>query len=283
MPEGPEVAYITHEMHKAIHGKRLQAMRIVKGRYSTHGPPAYYKEFNADLPLTCESVKNKGKVIFITFSGGWTVIVKLGLTGWLYTTDIPHWKPDYKNVLFYFSNNHTIDSSPGSHTMTFTDVRSYGTLTFTKDPTVIEKEHSKLGLYIMDKNTTWPLFWKIVQILTAKKTAHTETIENLITDQKKLVCGIGNYLKAEVFYMAKIAPMRKVATLNEKEWHTLFQAMKIKTTQMIRALYREKTHPGTYFNSMKIYQQDKDPHGNEVKKYKTSSGRTTHWVPAIQK
>jgi len=283
MPEGPEVAYIAQEMHRAIHGKTLQAMRIVKGRYITHGPPAHYKEFNAALPLTCESIKNKGKVIFITFSGGWTVIVKLGLTGWLYTASPPTWKPDYKNVLFYFSKDHTIESSPSTHTMTFTDVRSYGTLTFTKDPAVVEKEHSKLGLYIMDATTTWPVFWKAVQKVTAKKTAHTDTIEDLITDQQKLVCGIGNYLKAEVFYMAKIAPMRKVATLTEKEWRTLFNAMKKKTGQMIKALHREKTHPGTYFNSMKIYQQDKDPLGNEVKKYKTSTGRTTHWVPAVQK
>ena len=283
MPEGPEVAYISDEMHHAIHGKKLQAMRIVKGRYITHGPPAHYKDFNAALPLTCESVKNKGKVIFITFSGGWTVIVKLGLTGWLYTTDIPHWKPDYKNVLFYFGNNQTVESSPSAQTMTFTDVRSYGTLTFTKDPAFVEKEHAKLGLYIMDANTTWPVFWKAVQVVTAKKTAHSETIENLVTDQQKLVCGIGNYLKAEVFYLARIAPMRKVATLSEKEWHTLFKAMKKKTAQMIKALRREKTHPGTYFNSMKIYQQEKDPLGNEVKKYKTSAGRTTHWVPAVQK
>jgi formamidopyrimidine-DNA glycosylase len=283
MPEGPEVAYISHEMHKAIHGKKLQGIRILKGRYITHGPPAHYKEFQNALPLTCESVKNKGKVIFISFSGGWTVIVKLGLTGWLYTTDIPHWKPDYKNVLFYFSNNQSIESSPSSHTMTFTDVRSYGTLTFTKDHTLVEKEHAKLGLYIMDASTTWPVFWKAVQAITTKKSINGETIENLVTDQQKLVCGIGNYLKAEVFYMAKIAPMRKVATMSEKELHSLFKAMKKKTAQMIKALYREKTHPGTYFNSMKIYKQDKDPFGNEVKKYKTLTGRTTHWVPAVQK
>jgi formamidopyrimidine-DNA glycosylase len=283
MPEGPEVAYISQEMNKAIHGKKLQGIRILKGRYITHGPPVHYKDFQNALPLTCNNVTNKGKVIFINFSDGWTVIVKLGLTGWLYTTDIPQWKPDYKNVLFYFSNNQNVESSPSAHTMTFTDVRSYGTLTFTKDPSVVEKEHAKLGLNIMDANTTWPVFWKAVQIITTKKTAHTETVENLITDQKKLVCGIGNYLKAEVFYMAKIAPMRKVATLTEKEWRVLFTAMKKKTTQMIKALHHEKTHPGTYFNSMKIYQQDKDPLGNEVKKYKTATGRTTHWVPAIQK
>jgi hypothetical protein len=52
---------------------------------------------------------------------------------------------------------------------------------------------------------------------------------------------------------------------------------------MYKALHRENHHKGSYMKAMEVYQRDKDPHGNEVKKYKTSKGRTTHWVPAIQK
>ena len=282
MPEAPEVTYITHQMHNAIHGRILHDVEILKGRYITHGPPAHYKDFHKALPLRCESVKNKGKVIFITFEKNWTIIVKLGLTGWLYTTNMPKWKPDFKNVLFYFGHNHTAESSPGPDTMTFTDVRSYGTLTFTQNNELITKEHEKLGLDIMNPVTTWPVFWDKVNIIISKKSVNGETIENLITDQKRLVCGIGNYLKAEVFYKARIAPMRKVATLSKKEWETLFKAMKSKTKQMYKALHREHHHKGSYMKAMNVYRREKDPYGNEVKTYKTSTGRTTHWVPAIQ-
>jgi formamidopyrimidine-DNA glycosylase len=81
MPEAPEVTHISHQMHNAIHGKILHNTEILKGRYITHGPPAHYKDFHKALPLRCESVKNKGKVIFITFEKNWTIIVKLRING----------------------------------------------------------------------------------------------------------------------------------------------------------------------------------------------------------
>ena len=41
--------------------------------------------------------------------------------------------------------------------------------------------------------------------------------------------------------------------------------------------------PGEYSQKMVVYGQKQDPEGNEVIKEKTSDGRTTHWVPSVQK
>jgi formamidopyrimidine-DNA glycosylase len=112
--------------------------------------------------------------------------------------------------------------------MTFTDVRSYGTLTFTQDSEVVAKEHNKLGLDIMIPETKWPVFWEKVNSIISKKSVNGETIENLITDQKRLVCGIGNYLKAEVFYKARIAPMEKVTHFNKRRMEKIIRCHEIK-------------------------------------------------------
>ena len=40
---------------------------------------------------------------------------------------------------------------------------------------------------------------------------------------------------------------------------------------------------GQYTQKFLVYNQKKDPIGNVVIKEKTSDGRTTHWVPEIQK
>ncbi|NDC39238.1 MAG: hypothetical protein EBZ48_14535 [Proteobacteria bacterium] len=48
--------------------------------------------------------------------------------------------------------------------------------------------------------------------------------------------------------------------------------------------YRDfEGNEGEYSQRFLVYNQDKDPNGNSVVKEKTSDGRTTHWVPAVQK
>ena len=41
--------------------------------------------------------------------------------------------------------------------------------------------------------------------------------------------------------------------------------------------------PGSYTQKMVVYGQKTDPEGNTVIKEKTDDGRTTHWVPEVQK
>ena len=40
---------------------------------------------------------------------------------------------------------------------------------------------------------------------------------------------------------------------------------------------------GEYGNRFIVYNQKQDPLGNPVIKEKTKDGRTTHWVPAVQR
>jgi formamidopyrimidine-DNA glycosylase len=107
------------------------------------------------------------------------------------------------------------------------------------------------------------------------------SVEEVLTDQKRVLCGIGNYLKSEILYDAKIAPMRTISNISVSEWKLLFRIMKSKTRKMYTILLRGKEKE--FEESMKVYSKKKDPFGNKVETYTDPRGRTTHWVPSVQK
>lgn len=270
MPEGPETEAIVQFIDNQFVGKELTSVKIMKGRYINHGVPANFKEFNSALPLKLESIDKKGKVIFFHFSNDWVMISRLGMTGWWYIEgNTPSWRSEVKSWIFNFGNKKLIYSDP----------RSYGTLSFTKDKVFVLKEIQTLAPDIMAKDTTYAVFKSRLQSIINKK-PHM-TIEELLSDQKKLVSGIGNYLKSEIMYAAKIAPMCHINDINEDEWNILYKTAKQISRYMMKAIINNKE--GEYEAHMHVYNKKIDPLGNIVKRYTNKAGRTVHWVSEVQK
>jgi formamidopyrimidine-DNA glycosylase len=268
MPEGPEAAYVAAAVHKKFGGRELQAVKFLRGRYVNHGPPAHFNEFHKALPLKLVSVDKKGKVIFFHFADGWTIVSRLGMTGWWYADTagaVPSWRAEVRSVEFDF----------GDRVLVYSDPRSYGTLSFTKTP---QKDIDELAPDIMDKGTTWRLF--STRATATVKNRPNMPIEELLVDQKRLVSGIGNYLKSEIMYAAKIAPMRPIGKITEAEWKLVFKHAKRICTAMTRALASKSE--AAYETKMAVYGKKEDTYGNNVETYSNKAKRTVHWVPAVQ-
>jgi len=264
MPETPEVTYLRNYIHKHCYGNILKDVNILKGRYINHGPPANFTEFRKCLPLKLTDVTKKGKVIFLYF-GEWCLISKLGMTGWWFVPgDEPDWHASTENIKLHFANTDLI----------FSDFRNFGTLTITKNKEQIQKELNAIAPDILDKNTTFSMIKD--RISNLKKDS---LLEEVIVDQKLIFSGIGNYLKAEVLYAAKISPLRKINTLTIDDWKKIFTVGKKIAKYMLKMTSMSSDK---YINSMKIYRRSKDPLGNIVKTHTTKTGRTTYWCPAIQ-
>jgi len=273
MPEGPEAKYLSTKMHNELHGKNLQSVKIINGRYKKHGPPANYNKFVADLPLKLERVYSKGKVIIFEYEKGWNIVSKLGLMGWWYTKDKPTWREPHPNVLFHFG-------STGD--LTYSDTLSYGTLSFINDQVKLEKELNHLGVDILADDTTMNKFVNVFEALSTVN--KKKPIEEIITDQHLAICGIGNYLKAEVLYAAKVAPSRKTGDITKTEYEHIYKAARKIAKRFLKALWHDlKKNKETYLNAFKVYRKEEDPLGNKVETYKNKLGRTTYWVPAVQK
>lgn len=268
MPEAPEVLYLAQTLHKRFAGHKLTSMEIVGGRYKKHGAPHGFHEFQRSGPTRLQTVTKKGKVLFFEFENGWYMISRLGLTGWWYENDnVPEWRNgSHASVVLHFGTRLR---------MTYDDQLSYGTIVFCERSEAV-RALSSIAPDITDKTTTWSLLIKDkVHSLKPSK-----TIEDVLVDQGSILSGIGNYLKSEILYAAKIAPMRKVGTLSEADWKRLLRVAKSTTRRMLKAIYSDD--PDAYEKTMKVYMKKQDPNGYEVVRYKNDNNRMTYWVPQVQ-
>lgn len=262
MPESAEVRYISSYINERFSNKKLKQMTILQGRYVNHAPPDNLNSFIEQFPIRLIEVRVKGKVLFFYFENGWCLISKLGLMGWWYADDDePTWRKSIPCVVFSF----------GDHKLYYSDNIGYGTITLTNDTDRIDKEINKLAPDIIDVNYS-DIKDRISKIKKNKK------IEDVLVDQKAIVSGIGNYIKAEVLYSCKISPLRTVGHITDREWTCIIN----KSKKIINRQMEAMESPDDYMDQMLVYQKKTDRLGNPVKIHKTKTGRTTHWVPNVQ-
>jgi DNA-formamidopyrimidine glycosylase len=271
MPEGPEVAWLTKYIRDKVEGKTLTQIKILHGRYKNHGPPANFTSFTKSLPLKCTRVDKKGKVIFIHFDNDWCLISKLGMTGWWYMPgDEPTWHKPVSNIICEF----------GEQSLIFGDFRSYGTLTITREKSVMDREWNKLAPDITNKITTFDMIKERLDTKIFGTQSSKALMEDVLVDQQVIFSGVGNYLKSEILYDARISPLRMASDVSLEEWKRVFQVCRKITDRMMKAI--DSKNDDAYFQAMKVYMKKKDPLGNPVQVHTTKAGRSTFWVPSMQ-
>lgn len=274
MPEGPEVTYLAQVLRNCMVGKKLLSIEILRGRYKVHSKPKNFDEFISTLPLRCTHVEKKGKVLFIYFEKDWCIMSKLGMTGWWYDPLYrPSWRNMYPNIIF------SLMGGRKKHEVHYSDFRNFGTLSFHKNAQDIQQEYDKTAPDILSPSTSFRKTWTRIEGLSASKKEWL--IEDALIDQKVIISGIGNYLKSETLYAARISPLRKIKEISRSEWMRLFNNMKKITNKMLIAL--QSNDANKYMDSMQVYRKKVDPLGNTIATRVSKAGRMTYWVPTLQK
>jgi formamidopyrimidine-DNA glycosylase len=255
MVEGPQATHQANWVRRRFKNKKLDKVQIIKGRYKKSKPKNLFL-FEQDLPLVLKDIVKKGKVLFLIFEKGWVVIVKFGMTAWLSA------KEDEPNVIFDF----------GQQKLFYKDIRQFGTLTFTKDPMIILKEIDKIAPDVLDKSTNFEQIKDRIQ--------SSKSMDQILMDQKIVLSGIGNIMKSEILYDAKINPKRKGKDLSEDEWKRVLSSSKKIAKRMLNNLQKNKE---AFSGVIKVYEQETDKSGNRIENYLSRDGRRTYWVPSIQK
>jgi DNA-formamidopyrimidine glycosylase len=251
MPEGPEVKRMAYKLSRLITNKNLLKINILSGRYKVHEPPKNYTTFLSSLPTKVIKVFVKGKFIYVLFKNGFYMWNTLGMTG--------KWsakKNKHSHVEFIFKNKKIY----------FNDMRNFGTLHFSFNPESIKHKLTIIGPDILEFDTNQEyLLSRLKDIKTDKPIGELLLHQNLIS-------GIGNYLRADILWYAKLSPYRKLKSLTQKDWTTLYNSiielawfnydfergLKLKKIKNIKFF---KKHYGIDFF---IYQQDKDIYNNKV-------------------
>ena len=266
MPEGPECRRMALQISEEVSNKNLIDIVVESGRY-TKKPIDGLEEILKEAPLKVRGAGVHGKFIFFLLDHEWSIWNTLGMTGgW------SRKKGSHARVRL------VLEDGP----VFFNDTRNFGTLKFVKGKQPIIDKLNSLGPDLLAEECSDSLF---VSNLRRKD---KKTIVEVLMDQS-IVSGVGNYVKAEALYLAKISPHRTVSSLTNAELCDLNAAVRSvlvnsfksggATLQSYQDFYGEA---GDATQRFAVYGRKSDPEGREIIKEQTKDGRTTHWVPQVQ-
>ncbi len=293
MPEGPEVRRSADTLSQLLVGKRIvNAFPGKKGRYADN-PPDGYTEFLGDLrgrgSAEILEVNCKGKFMWwklafpMNHTGPrreqdfWYMWCTYGMSGQWTADETPYTAFGVE----YAEANSPADVQPPS--LYFNDTRHFGTLKFVNSDKDHAKKLASLGPDMLNDPPTWQVFMD--RLLKKPQ----KTLAEVLMDQS-VISGVGNYVKAEALYLSELSPHRTVDSLKMAEMERLrnqiMNVMKasLNTGGATFSTYRNPDgSKGRAQSRFVVYGNKTDPLGNPVVREDTLDGRTTHWVPAIQR
>lgn len=266
MPEGPECHHIRDMLETILENKIITKINILGGRYKRHGPPKGYNNLINLLPVTINSVNVKGKFLYWNLTKGYYLWNTLGMTGqWTQTKD------KHCHIEFVLD---------GDTPVYFRDIRNFGTLTFCNQKKEMDKKLKTLGCDILNWNDN-------LDVITLFRKKPNWTLPKFSMNQNYL-SGIGNYLKCEALFQSKISPHRLIKDLTDTDIQNFCQQVR-KIAQISYQCkgasfltYRDPdSNKGKYSLNFLVYGKQTYENYN-VKREKTSDGRTTYWVTELQ-
>lgn len=285
MPEGPELSRSRDHLRPFLVGRAIvNAFPGKKGRYALESPEGF-NEFVEDISKKgaprIKEVNVKGKFMWWRMNfpcehENWHLWTTYGMSGQWLTQEGKH------TSFGIYCNESGVAVLPYD-TLYFNDSRHFGTLKFVKGDGALFKKLASLGPDMLNDPPTTQEF---VDRLLKKP---NKTLAEVLMDQS-VISGVGNYVKAEALYLAELSPHRLVDSLLVAEMARLRQQIinvmkaSYNTGGATLSTYRQVDgKKGAAQSRFVVYGNKTDPMGNPVIKEETLDGRTTHWVPAVQR
>lgn len=272
MPEGPEVHTIADYLNQEILGLTLIDVDYnMSSRYNKSGLLGH-DALKALLPLKIVDVAAKGKKIIFMLENEQPIFLlsSLMMEGkW-------SWEEGKHSNLWF-----DLTSDGIQRRLYFDDSRHFGTLEIIFGEDDFVERISEIGPDLITDDISSETWLSQIRYSRIKN----KKIGVFLTEQKYF-SGIGNYLRAEILYEAKISPHRKLCQLSDDEARLVFTQART----LIKKAYEEKgatlatyrsPHGGKGGFSVKIYNHTIDPEGNPIIAEELDK-RTIYWVPNIQ-
>lgn len=296
---------------KKIKNNKLLSIKILNGRYKKHGPFDHYKTIINNIPLEIKEIHTKGKFMYMKFDEDLYLGVSLGLMGGWFFKKKDSDKLEHARFMKSNKNNDVIEGvseyldRAAKHlnlefifengSLFYYDQLSFGSfIVYNKEK--LDKKLKTLGVDIMDVNTTLESF-----VEKFKKPINLKKLIGIVLLDQKVIAGIGNYLRADLLWLCRISPFRKVKNITDEEFKLLFKnirlltwtfydydkAIKLKIIDKKDKLPENyKIVPKKYIDKFLVYYRDEDMYGNKIKKeqlYEGNQIRYIYWVPKLQK
>lgn len=242
MPELPEVQTIVSELNHKLKNRTIKSVVVNAPKMISVGPHTVSNIRKADnnkvrsfekllIGHRVTSVKRRAKLLIFDFSGPFSMLVHLKMTGqFIFENKALRKKTGGKYRMLNKLNAPFVEL-PGKHThvifyftdgsiLYFNDVRKFGYLKIVRDNELKSvKELNEYGPEPLDENFTR------LALMTAVNKRRRSTIKQVLMDPK-VVVGIGNIYSDEILFHAKVRPTRVVSSLSDKELAAIYKWIK---------------------------------------------------------
>lgn len=281
MPEGPEVKSIADELNHLIRDyPDLISLDYDQGSRYDRKPLLHREEFNALLPRKIICLRTKGKKLIFDL-GGIYLISSLGMEG-RWTKNPGRHSNLWLSFGSVFKSNRLLVKVMEER-LYFDDSRHFGEMIICLSDSELQSHLINVGPDLLAEEISRE---KWLEIFRGKSLQNKEITAMLL--EQKLVSGIGNYLRAEILYRSKINPGRLIGDLSDEELerlriiaHQIIKYSYLSKGCTIRSFWNLSGQAGKF--QCQVYNHKKDPQGNSVVQTKFKDGRTTWWVPSVQK
>ena len=263
MPELAEVDYYRKQWNPGLEQRILSVIthpwtRLFRG--------SSVLEIVKALPGSrLESSESHGKqMLFRSDSHGWLGI-HLGMTGELMFSTNSNYDDRYAHLVFQLEEGYLV----------FNDPRQFGRVRFEVNEAVPDWWAS-LPIQVLNKSFTLAY---LTPLLNRRKGMQLKPLL-LMQD---IFPGIGNWMADEILWRAKLAPARRMQSLNEPELRILYQQVRMVSRNALRIVGDNwGDFPDTWLFNHRWKDGGTCPKTKQPLSRDTIGGRTTCWSPAWQ-
>ncbi|MDD5464302.1 MAG: bifunctional DNA-formamidopyrimidine glycosylase/DNA-(apurinic or apyrimidinic site) lyase [Candidatus Moranbacteria bacterium] len=290
MPELPEVQTIVNDL-------QILTGDTITGFWTDFGKAIKTKNFEKEvIGRKIKSIQRLSKNIIIELSSNNAIVIHLKMTGQLllnFKFEILNLKSNPNSKILKQNAAEFHKQYPYFHhifflkkhgVLVFSDIRKFATLELISLEKLSEIEKTK-GVDPFSKDFTLQTFSKIIAKYKNKN------IKSILMNQAA-IAGIGNIYASEIPYAAKLNPLRKLSSLNNKEIKLLYfsilkiltKAIKMRGTSI--SDYRDANgEKGGFQNQLKVYgKAGKKCHKcDTIIAKETVEQRSTFYCPTCQK
>lgn len=280
MPELPEVETVCRTLRRVLEGKKIKSVEVADDNLVLSNAPREAFE-KALLGRTVKRIGRKGKYWWIELDESPVLFGHLGMAGWLREIGASSIRlREHGNAPFEDESGRPrflkllIEAEDGGKVV-LTDGRRLARLWLS--PSAAEDKRIKELSRDMYNEP-----WNVEELSNVLKKRNAP-IKALLLDQT-LFAGIGNWIADEVLYHAKISPKRLGSELTQSEIRTLIDAIALVLTLAVDAGADSDKYPSDWlFHHRWGGAKGADQVMGQAIVREPVGGRTTAWVPTIQK
>ncbi len=264
MPELAEVEHVCRLLRREAAGHVITDVSVVEDSivYGGVSPRTVSGRLKGRMLV---DLHRRGKYFWMELDRRPWPLFHFGMTGWVDIYRAASERPRFLKLELVFDH--------GLHAG-FRDARRLGRIKLLDDP-AHEPPVNRLGF---DPWHNPPALAEVYALLRRRKAP----IKAVLLDQK-VFAGIGNWLADEILFQARIDPRRRADMLSETDARAIHRVMKRVVRKAVEVDADDSRFPPGWLFHVRWGRKNAQTRDGHTIRYIEVGGRTTAWVPALQK